>query len=183
MSATMSASCRPCSVRKMSIGQIVEGCSSTLPAHSSRSRLNTGKVIDGCGASESRCVRIATDALGIGGLQPNSSRRRTSSACQRLARSGPVTAAAPSRSPVWLRRARHDVALVEMGMGIEHAGQDQRAVEVGAELRRDAAGGGDLGDLAVLDHEIAEDEIVLVDRPRRRDRSATLAGTCTRRSA
>ena len=63
ISATWSASWRPSSLMKMSIGPMVEGCSSMRPRHCSRSSRNTGKVTVGWGAAESRWVRIATTPL------------------------------------------------------------------------------------------------------------------------
>ena len=64
--------------------------------------------------------------------------------------------------------ARRDVALVEMGMGVEHAGQHQRAVEIGAQRRRNRPGSGDVGHLAAIDHQIAQHQVVVAGRRRRR---------------
>jgi hypothetical protein len=65
---------------------------------------------------------------------------------------------------VHVRITRPDMALVEMGVDVDRAGPHHRRFEVGPQIDGGGPGGEDIGDLAVLDHQIACGQIAVVEQ-------------------
>ncbi len=103
---------------------------------SSRSSAKTGQEMAVCGPMESRWVRIAPVPCAKAQRSAKSMRARTSCADQfAVAVRGGVVERA-HEGAVWVRRARPDMALVEMGVDVDEARQHDAAVEIEARAGR-----------------------------------------------